>query len=517
MKKNIILLLVLLCSVSIIHVSAENTQKASKDDDFVTKVVNSLGNTIKYRHDRLSFIFTNTDLVKGPNGNFGKFTIEESCVATEQDPYNYLSPGKVIEINSDGDFVFKCGHKKSKEVAEWINERMPAKNGVWNELSKTEHYAMKGTLTFYLRGRVFKTRNVVKVKLNDFYIVHGKENGTNYFSWGCNTMENKSMGSITCQMTINGHQYRLHMQLGHDEDSEIYTTFTQIMPKNSNWMKGISDNTPIGKLCIPGTHDSGTASVASLRNIFGTTAHCQNFTIPDQIVDGIRFFDMRIKSSLIFGHTFDCSERFDDAIEYMNQHLKKYPSEVFFVMVGSDEGGKWSPTMIHNYDSLINVYKNIFLDDFKPSTPLGKVRGKIIMIKRQEDCPYGKLLKFEDNTTFTYDFFQVEDCYKYYKTADKCEVIRKNLRDAFLDENNDKFYITFASIAWHPSHKTPFQKAWGAKLVRYPINPMLTEFLYAQSYTNFGAIMLDFYNCHGESPRLVESIISANYKLDEEY
>lgn len=515
MKKNIILLLALLLFVGSVSTFAESKKKSSNDDDFVTKVVTSLGNTMKYRRDKLSLTFMNTDLVKGPDGKFGTFTIEESCVTAEQDPCGYLGSGKVIDIESDGDFIFRCGHKRSKEVADWVNNRLESDKNPWNEPSKTEHYALKGKLKLYLRGRVFKTRNVVEVILKDFYIIHGNEAGS-YFAWGCKSMKSMSMGSTTCKMTILDKEYRIHMQYG-DNYKEVNITFTQIKPKNSNWMKGIADKTPICNLCIPGTHDSGTASVSSTRHVLGTTAHCQNFTIPDQVLDGIRFFDMRIKSSLIFGHTFNCTERFDDAIAFMAQHLKKYPSEVFFVMVGSDEGGKWSQQMIHNYDSLVRHYKNILIDDFRPNTPLGKVRGKIIMIKRQEACPFGKLLKFEDNTTFTYDFFQVEDCYKYHKTKKKCEAIRHNMREAFLNENDDKFFITFASIAWHPYHKTPFQKAWGAKLVRYPINPTLSNFIYEQSYTEFGAVLLDFYNCHGENPQLVENIISANFKLDEEY
>lgn len=59
----------------------------------------------------------------------------------------------------------------------------------------------------------------------------------------------------------------------------------------ANWMSGISDDTYLSDISIPGTHDSGSRIVDSYAS---TWAKCQNLTITEQLNIGVRYLDMRL-------------------------------------------------------------------------------------------------------------------------------------------------------------------------------------------------------------------------------
>ena len=86
-------------------------------------------------------------------------------------------------------------------------------------------------------------------------------------------------------------------------------------PSHSDWMttlvESVSDIT-LRNLVIPGSHDSASYSIPST-NIFSTIGRTQNTSIFEQLLQGIRFLDLRIASgssscscSSLFG-TFTCT------------------------------------------------------------------------------------------------------------------------------------------------------------------------------------------------------------------
>ena len=83
------------------------------------------------------------------------------------------------------------------------------------------------------------------------------------------------------------------------------------------------------------------------------------------------------------------------------------PDEFVIMLIGSEVvSNSWSDEM----KSAVSEYNYMYIDTFDPlKISVKDVRGKILLLKRQEACPYGKLLKFSDNTTFDYDGFKVED------------------------------------------------------------------------------------------------------------
>ena len=470
--------------------------------------LDSLGRTRKYHKDVLTLGINGCDLVRGPEGKYGWLEIEDGYVTPSEDTEGRLKKGLQLELDADGNFVVEAGHDGNFRTGNWWKSQLEL-NQIPNQwYPEMLHYALRGTLTVYLRGRIFGTKSPVKLVIPDFCINHGKES-QNFYQVAVKSFRSRSAYSIEGEADINDRHFRIYIeQKKHGESTQMY--ISHIDPDNAEWMTRLDDSRRISTLSIPGTHDAGTASLyeSSIVN----AAQTQNFSVPAQLYDGIRAFDISLKNNLKYGHLFECREGFDSTMVEWDRFLNEHPGEVIIAMIGVDGGGKWSPELIQNYRRLMAQYPHRFVENFDARTTLGEVRGKILVIRRQEDCPFGKLLRFSENAVFDYDCFRVEDVYKEHKTWKKAKVVEKNLREAFENDNPDKWYITFNSVAWSPRRHIPYAYAWGgkAKNIRKPLNKALREAIDLKGYIDFGIVFLDFYNDHGEQPHLVNTIIESN-------
>lgn len=475
-----------------------------------------MGEHAKYRQDIFDFNVYGCDLVMGPDGKYGTFEVTDGFVTPGQDPDGRLKAGTVLDIDKDGNLKIFAGHKNSIRAANWWKSHLDVRQNPLNWYPEMLHYALKGRLTLYVRDHTFGTMQPQKMVIDDFYLCHGKET-KNFFLVGANDFFSRSAYSITGHTAVNGRRCRVYIE-SKKMGKKLNLYVNRLKASTRNWMQYIPDNRPIGKISIPGTHDAGTASLPE--NQITSMGHTQNFTVTEQLHDGVRAFDIRLKKSMKYGHTMTCRDGFDESMVDIQKFLKDHPSEFIVAMIGSDEGGKWDNEMLRNFNRLINQYADLFVEDFGPTTPISDVRGKVLVIKRQNACPLGKLLKFEDNAIFHYDCFEVEDVYKEHKTYKKIKLVEKHLRNAYENEDPNKWYITFNSIAWDPRHHKPYYTAWGgAKNIRKPMNPSLRDIIEDKEYTNFGMVFLDFYNDHGEKPQLLQAIINSNFlaNTDEDY
>lgn len=473
------------------------------------------GEHTKYKQDVYDFDIYGCDLVMGPNGKYGTFELTDGYVTVGQDADGRLRAGSVFEIDRDGNLKIEAGHKNSIRAANWWKSQLDVRQNPLNWYPEMMHYALKGRLTLYVRDHTFGTMQPQKLVIDDFYICHGKET-QNFYLVGAKDFFSRSAYSITGHTAVNGRRCRVYIE-SKKMGKKLNVYVNRLKASSRNWMQYISDNRPIGKISLPGTHDAGTASLPE--NQVTSMGHTQNFTVTEQLHDGVRAFDIRLKRSMKYGHTLTCRDGFDESMVDIRTFLKEHPSEFIVAMIGSDEGGKWDAQMLANFNKLSSQYADLFIEDFGPSTPIKDVRGKVLVIKRQEACPLGKLLKFEDNAIFSYDCFQVEDVYKEHKTYRKIKLVENHLRNAYENEDPNKWYITFNSIAWDPRHHKPYYSSWGARNVRKPMNPSLREIIEDKEYTNFGMVFLDFYNDHGEKPQLLQAIINSNFiaNTDEDY
>ena len=474
----------------------------------------TMGKTRRYHHDEFKLNIEGCDLVLGPEGKYGWFEIQDGYVTPKQDTEGRLAPGKVLNIDEDGCFEVQAGHNSNFRTGNWWKSQLDIDQIPNQWYPEMLHYALRGKLTLYLRGRIFGTKKPVKMELEDFYVNHGKET-QNFSQMGIMSFRSRSTYSIEGRAMVNGRECRVYIeQKNQGKTTLMYVS--RVYAANAEWMSRLDDERPVSTISMPGTHDAGTASLPESPVV--NTAHTQNFSVHAQLLDGVRAFDIRLKKDLRYGHMFACRERFDSTMVEWEQFLTEHPSEVIVAMIGVDGGGKWAPELIDNYKALIAKYPHRFVEKFDARTKLGDVRGKILVIRRQEDCPFGKLLKFSDNAVFDYDCFRVEDVYKEHKTWRKAKIVEKNIREAFENDDPDKWFITFNSVAWSPRRHIPYAYAWGgkAKNIRRPLNKALRETIELKDYADFGIVFLDFYNNHGENPQLVETIVDSNFHLDEE-
>ena len=471
--------------------------------------------TPRYHSDRFALNINGCDLVQGEDGSYGSFTIEDGFITPGQDSDNRLTKGTTFYLDKNGTFSLQAGHKSNFRAGNWLKKELAIDEIAQRWYPEMLHYVVKGKLTLYLRGRIFGSKKPVKMELDNVCFSHGKET-KNFMLMGIKGFKSKSTYSIDGRVQLNDKTFRVYIeQQKRNHEADVF--ISRIYRSNANWMERIDGQKGIGRLSIPGTHDSGTSSLQETAALVDAS-HTQNFSMTDQLYDGIRAFDIRLKSDMHYGHTFKCRDRFDSTMVAWDHFLDEHPSECIVAMVGSDEGGKWSDEMKNNFNELIRRYSHRFVEKFDAATPLDDVRGKILVIRRQDECPFGKLLRFEDNAVFDYDGFHVEDVYKEHKTYKKIKIVEQNIREAYENDDPQKWYVTFNSIAWSPRRHIPYNYAWGgkAKNIRKPMNKSLREIIELKGYSNFGMVFLDFYNDHGENPQVVNSIIDSNFHMEEE-
>ena len=170
-----------------------------------------------------------------------------------------------------------------------------------------------------------------------------------------------------------------------------------------NWMHRLPDDAYVSTLSIPGSHDTGTGSgfpgvTTSIYGPFGDKyARTQDINIEEQWNIGIRAFDFRpaIKDGYInVNHGIMPTKlRFDNALFFLRDKLRENPSEfavihLLHASAGDDNASNYGEKLLELFsrDDLKD-----FLVDFKSTLTVREMRGKILLLSRDEyaDQPVG--------------------------------------------------------------------------------------------------------------------------------
>lgn len=156
------------------------------------------------------------------------------------------------------------------------------------------------------------------------------------------------------------------------------------------WMKYVDDSKYLDELSIPGTHDSGTCSVDNDTEPQSSQVKCQQDYIPTQLLEGIRYFDIRLgkgddpgidhgdyyllKKDAYFMHL-------SDVVGCFKTFLNENPSEALIMLVsrGNDEATDESVTTA--FAKVLGDNPDLFYTASRVPT-LGEVRGKIVLLRR---------------------------------------------------------------------------------------------------------------------------------------
>jgi len=216
---------------------------------------------------------------------------------------------------------------------------------------------------------------------------------------------------------------------------------------NMDWMKDIPDETKISEMTIPGTHDSCS--------LFGICcARTQTWTLVEQMKAGIRFFDIRLRrinDTLRAYHGFvDQKETFDTILAYAFDFLEKNPTETIMMEVISEYDPKnCTKSFAELYDEYTRSYSDKIVPYENKDTELGKIRGKLFVIKI-----------FEGRTSSIPNFLIQNE----WTVNIRCHInnkkrrIKENIHRA-ISINNNKIFLNYLSASSDYAMMTPYTAA----------------------------------------------------------
>lgn len=228
--------------------------------------------------------------------------------------------------------------------------------------------------------------------------------------------------------------------LGAHTDGAYYHDQNNLAPQK-NWMKKLPDYRRLGKVSMPGTHD--TASFFG-----GDITQTQSISITQQLEAGIRFLDIRIKHEknkfeIYHGIQYQYTT-FDKVLDDITSFLKNNPSEVVLMRV-SQAGEEKGNTRSFNdtYKDYLNKYKNFFAYPNKNYDPmLCQIRGRILLYPT-DNIPILQEWGLDYNTAF-----DAQDDYHLVSNWDlysKWEKIRNHLIKANNTKATKKIFLNYLS------------------------------------------------------------------------
>ncbi|MFD4692764.1 phosphatidylinositol-specific phospholipase C [Streptomyces sp. NBC_00683] len=253
-----------------------------------------------------------------------------------------------------------------------------------------------------------------------------------------------------------------------------------------DWMAGIADATPLQRLTIPGTHNSGA-------RYGGPWTACQNTTVAEQLNSGIRFLDIRCRISgdayaIHHGASYQ-NLNFDDVLGACRDFLAQRPSETVLMRVKQEYSEESDAAFRRIFDLYLDGKGWRPLLRLDPALPdLGGARGKVVVLADNGGLPG---VRYADPAVFDIqDDYMAEPFGKYPK-------IEAQFRKAA--QQPGKLFMNYVSTA------ALMPPRWNSDR----LNPQVHSFLdgAAAGWTGLGIVPLDY---PATRSGLVESLIRHN-------
>ncbi|MFD5039163.1 phosphatidylinositol-specific phospholipase C [Streptomyces sp. NPDC087894] len=254
-----------------------------------------------------------------------------------------------------------------------------------------------------------------------------------------------------------------------------------------DWMGAVPDATPLRRLTIPGTHNSGA-------RFGGPWTACQNTTIAEQLTSGIRFLDVRCRISgdayaIHHGASYQ-NLNFDDVLGACRDFLAQRPSETVLMRVKQEYSEESDAVFRRIFDIYLDGKGWRSLLRLDPTLPdLGGARGKVVLLADNGGLPG---VRYADPALFDIqDDYMAEPFAKYPK-------IEAQFRKAA--QQPGKLFMNYVSTAALLPPRSNADR----------LNPQVHAFLdgsEASGWTGLGIVPLDY---PATRSGLVESLIRHN-------
>ena len=252
-------------------------------------------------------------------------------------------------------------------------------------------------------------------------------------------------------------------------------------------MKNINDELNIKDIAIPGTHNSATVSIEYVKfiNFFiNWNIKTQSWNILEQLLSGIRYFDMRPgKNGIIYHGKFKTNVTFEYIINVFSNFLNENPSEGIIMRIQFQSMNSKNAKVIF---PVFEKYSKYFM--FSNNIPLMKnIRKKIFVIT--ERFSYKNSLDIWDEKIFMQDYFKL--------IGFRPLVIKKKKRvakECLEMINSEKLLLNhFSAIGWRIFSTT--------KYIAFRINEILYK---ADNYK--GIVIMDY-----PSEYIIKKVIEQNF------
>ncbi|MEJ8651549.1 phosphatidylinositol-specific phospholipase C [Streptomyces sp. MS1.AVA.3] len=253
-----------------------------------------------------------------------------------------------------------------------------------------------------------------------------------------------------------------------------------------DWMSALGDATPVQRLTIPGTHDSGARKG-------GPWVACQNTSVDAQLDSGVRFLDVRCRAIdnvfAIHHGAFYQELMFGDVLNACRAFLRAHPSETVLMRVKQEYSEVGAEEFRRIFGSYLDDkgYRSLFrLDAGLPT--LGQARGRVVLLADSDGLGG---VRYADPQLFDIqDDYMAEPFGKYPK-------IEAQFRKAVTQPG--KLFVNYVSTAALLPPRSNADR----------LNPQVKNLLAGSegsAWTGLGIVPMDFPNEFG----LAEALIRHN-------
>lgn len=241
------------------------------------------------------------------------------------------------------------------------------------------------------------------------------------------------------------------------------------MVNYKTWMKDIDNNVSIGKLAIPGTHNSAACHTAL------PSVQCQGESVTEQLEHGVRFLDVRVGKKFVDDDGSDLQvihgkfpvkipfpKMFSDVLDEVYDFVDKNKSETVILSIKQEGEDSWNNDKdeFGNFiwDKYVNKHKNKwFLKNEVPK--LGDARGKVILFRRFGVKNQDRAKEFGFNAP-SWQYNTTEDDRGAFVVQDYCELgskedvdkkigyvknLTKRASEYNKTNNDPKLFVNFCS------------------------------------------------------------------------
>ena len=233
----------------------------------------------------------------------------------------------------------------------------------------------------------------------------------------------------------------------------------------SSWMAGLSGNESLADLTLPGTHDSHCTSsnILNWSVVVAPLAATQSMDIPDQLLAGVRFVDLRCgyddAGNIQMRHgTIALKGTLQDSVTNIASFLSKNRSEVVIASIKWDQSGVNEPdTFGPAVGKVIQTIGSWYTGTTVPS--VRDCRGKIVLLRRYQGSTGLTVEHWRyNNPRFTSDNGRIviQDLCDFSNASDrsqcfttKCSSVTALLSEARNTKGNLFInYCSSASLPW---------------------------------------------------------------------